>query len=162
MFTIDEAAARLDTKEIQWLGKPCTITAVSVATLMQLRANWPAPVAPRGVDEKGDYLSPAYQAQLIADSREMQILELAAAIDLSVVIGWSVTEGVSVRARNSVATSLSEVLSLSGNELGAASEAWCKEAMKVLGGLSGERLKPLEDAYRALSAVDTAAGARGN
>lgn len=162
MFTIDQAAATLDTKEIQWLGKPCTLTVVPESTLAQIRANWPAPVAPRGADGSGDYLSNAYQAQLIADSREMQILELAAAIDLSVVIGWSVVEGTSIRARNPVATPLSEVLALSGNELGAASEAWCKEAMKVLGGQWKERLKPLEDAYRALSAVDTAAGARGN
>lgn len=162
MFTIDSAAATLDTKEIVWLGKPCTLTAVPVATLMQLRANWPAPVAPRGVDDKGDYLSPAYQAQLMADSREMQILELAASIDLQVVIGWSVVEGSTVRTRNAAATALSEVLSLPTADMAAASEVWCKEAMKVLGGLSGERLKPLEDAYRALSAVDTAAGARGN
>jgi len=162
MFTIDESAALLDTAEITWLGKPCKLTAVSVATMAQLRANWPAPVAPTMENGERDYASPIYQARLMADQKEMGILELAAAIDLSVTIGYTVNTGPASIAKNPAPMALSEVLVLPENEIGAANEAWCKEAMRVLGGMAESRLEPLRAAYEKLATADVAAGAAGN
>lgn len=161
-FTIDEAASILETKEIEWLGKTCKITAVPVATIAQIRANWPAPIAPPGASQTRDYQSPVYQARLIADQQEMRILELAAAIDLAPVFGYSVQTGPLSVAKTPRSMAMSEVLSLPESEMGAATEEWCKAAMKALGGLPEEKLKPLSDAYEELCAADVSAGARGN
>lgn len=159
-FTIDEAAVQLDTAVITWLGKSCTITAVSVATMAQLRANWPGAIPPKDAAGAPDFASPVYQARIMADQKEMDIIELGAAIDFAPAFGYTV--GGSAVTRNPKPMGLSEVLTLPENEKGPATEEWCKATMKWLGGMSGDKLKPIMDAYAKLGAADVSAGARGN
>ena len=157
MFTLNTAEAQLDTVNITFLGKPCKVTAVSVGVLAQLRAAKPAPVAP------GDnYNSNAYQAWLMADNREMRVLELAASIDLCVPIEFKMSSGNVVQERRIAACTYSSIASLDPNEHGPAYEAWCKAAGDALGALSAKKLEPLSKAYDALDGVDVAAVARGN
>lgn len=157
MFTLNTAEAQLDSVDITFLGKPCKVTAVSVGVLAQLRASKPAPVAPND-----NYNSNQYQAWLMADNREMRVLELAASIDLCVPVEFTIIKGNVSQERRIPACTYSSIASLEPSEHGPAYEAWCKAAGNALGSLSSKKLEPLTKAYDALDGVDVEAVARGN